>query len=97
MLASQTGLKVSDFALMLELNKRTEQVAHLKEVGYIFILELPSRYIRWFSSPPTECSKAVCLTDLPTGSYIIAPIYICSEMSAGLRCYTLNNSIEHEL
>ena len=30
-LASQTGLKVSDFALMLELNKRTEHVAHLKE------------------------------------------------------------------
>lgn len=25
-------MKVSDFALMLELNKRTEQVAHLKEV-----------------------------------------------------------------
>ena len=34
-LASQTGLKVSDFALMLELNKRTDQVAHLKEVRLI--------------------------------------------------------------
>ena len=96
MLASQTGLKVSDFALMLELNKRTEQVAHLKEVSYNFRLELLSCLIRWFSSPPTECSKAVCLTDLPTGSFIIAPIYICSEMSAGLQCYTINNSIEHE-
>ena len=84
MLASQTGLKVSDFALMLELNKRTEQVAHLKEVSSNFTLEPLSRFIRWFSSPHTACSKAVCLTDLPTGSFIIAPIYICSEMSAGL-------------
>ena len=84
MLASQTGLKVSDFALMLELNKRTEQVAHLKEVSNNFSLELLSCITRWSSSPPTGCSKEVCLTDLPTGSYIIAPIYICSEMSAGL-------------
>ena len=46
MLASQTGLKVSDFALMLELNKRTEQVAHLKEVSSNFTLELLSCLIR---------------------------------------------------
>ena len=35
MLASQTGLKVSDFALMLELNKRTSQVAKLREVIFL--------------------------------------------------------------
>ena len=34
-LASQTGLKVSDFALMLELNKRTSQVAKLREVIFL--------------------------------------------------------------
>jgi len=66
-LASQTGLKVSDFALMLELNKRTDQVAHLKEVVFLSPYRmqqggLSHRLATWFLNhcPNLQLLRDVC-------------------------------------
>jgi len=60
-------LKVSDFALMLELNKRTEQVAHLKEVVFLSPYRmqqggLSHRLATWFLNhcPNLQLLRDVC-------------------------------------
>lgn len=65
-LASQTGLKVSDFALMLELNKRTSQVVNLREVVFLSPYRMQSaglshRLATWFL---THCPRLRLLRDV---------------------------------
>ena len=83
-------MKVSDFALMLELNKRTEQVAHLKEASVLIWsrANVLTCVTRWSSSPRTGCSREGSHTDLLPGSSTIAQICNCSEMFAGVLCKT---------
>jgi len=65
-LASQTGLKVSEYALMLELDRRTEQVARLQEVIFLSPYRMQAgglshRLAAWFL---THCPRLQLLRDV---------------------------------
>lgn len=65
-LASQTGLKVSDYSMMLELNKRTNKVSKLREVVFLSPYRMQNaglshRLAAWFL---THCPHLQLLRDV---------------------------------
>jgi len=84
-LASQTGLKVSEFSLMLELNKVKNNVRKLREIVFLSPYRMQSQGISchlatWFLS---NCPELVLLRDVYRQTLVISLNFTTTSMMIG--------------